>query len=164
MRDGISFKGVFKFDVYSPGGIYLGTLHIPNTTMTAGRTDLLSVAFAAGTQKTAWYFGLIDATGYSAISAGDTSAAHAGWTESTAYAEATRQAWSPTAASSVATNATAPTITMNATTTVKGAFIISNSTKGGATGILWSAGLFSSGDQALVSGQVLRPTYSLTAA
>ena len=49
---------------------------------------------------------------------------------------------------------------MNASTTIKGCFLVSNSTKGGTTGTLYSAGLFTGGDQPVVSGNTLTVSYT----
>jgi hypothetical protein len=97
------------------------------------------------------------------VAAGDTSASHAGWTESTAYSNGTRPApsWGAAAAGSKASTATAYNI--NGTDTIKGAFLITNSTKGGSTGVLYSAGLFSGGDRAVVNGDTLNVTYTASA-
>jgi hypothetical protein len=54
---------------------------------------------------------------------------------------------------------------INATQTVGGAFLISNSTKGGSTGTLYSASDFTSpGDRSVVSGDTLNVTYTLSLA
>jgi hypothetical protein len=46
---------------------------------------------------------------------------------------------------------------------VAGAFLISNNTKGGTTGILFSASDFSApGDRAVVSGDTLTVTYTFS--
>jgi hypothetical protein len=67
----------------------------------------------------------------------------------------------------VASNSASPaSYTINATATVGGAFLISNNTKGGTTGVLFSASDFSApGDRVVASGDTLNVTYtfSLTA-
>jgi hypothetical protein len=161
LADGLKLRGAYAAEIWE-GQQLLRKIPFANTVMTAGLTHLLNTQFAAGSQVTAWYFGLIGNTSFSAISIADTMASHAGWTESTAYAEAARQAWSPSVASGVASNTTVAVFTPNASVTLRGAFITSVSTKGGATGTLWSAGQFDA-LQALASGQALRLTYSLTA-
>ena len=67
---------------------------------------------------------------------------------------------------SVVTNsASKAAFTMNATTTVGGAFLTSNNTKGGTTGTLFSAADFSSpGDRSVVSGDILNVTYTFSLA
>jgi hypothetical protein len=52
---------------------------------------------------------------------------------------------------------------MNGTVTIAGAFLISNSTKSGTTGILFSASTFQSpGARAVVSGDTLNVTYEFS--
>ncbi len=52
---------------------------------------------------------------------------------------------------------------INGTVTIAGAFLTSNNTKGGTTGILFSASDFQSpGDRAVVSGDTLNVTYQFS--
>jgi hypothetical protein len=52
---------------------------------------------------------------------------------------------------------------MNGTTVVGGAFLTSDNTKGGTTGILFSAGDFQSpGDRSVVDGDTLNVTYQFS--
>jgi hypothetical protein len=117
---------------------------------------------------TTWYLGLYGAAASNTPAAGDTMSSHAGWTEVTDYTEATRPAATFVAATtanpSVVTNsASKAQFTMNATTTVGGAFLTSNNTKGGTTGTLFSAKDFDApGDRAVVSGDVVLVTYTFS--
>lgn len=92
------------------------------------------------------------------------------WSENTTYSNATRPAATfvaPTVANpSVATNSASPaSFTINGTTTIGGAFLTSVSTKGGVTGVMYSAADFSSpGDRSVVSGDTLTVTYTLSLA
>jgi hypothetical protein len=53
--------------------------------------------------------------------------------------------------------------TMNATVTIAGAFLISNSTKSGTTGTLFSVSTFQSpGARSVVSGDTLNVTYEFS--
>ena len=124
-------------------GNVIHTQRVKNGITNGGKDDLLDVAFDAGTQSTTWYFSLIDNSGFTALAAADTMASHSGWTELQSYNEATRVDWNPDGASSQSqTNAAGRTFTINATETVNGIFLSSNSTKGGTTGILWSTASF----------------------
>ncbi len=130
-----------------------------------GKNTLFDVMFHDGTQigSASWFIGLISSSGYSALAAADTMSSHAGWTEFTGYSQATRVAWGPGAsASQTITNASAATFDVNASGTVKGVFVPSNSTKGGTTGILWATALFAA-DVPVVNGDQLRITYSVSA-
>jgi hypothetical protein len=53
---------------------------------------------------------------------------------------------------------------INATATIGGAFIVTNSTKGGTTGILYGGGAFTEGNRSVVNGDTLNVTVTLTAA
>lgn len=137
----------------------------PNLIVTAGRNKLLDETLGGSGYTAAWYMGLIDNAGFSAIAAGDTMASHAGWSESTAYDEGARPTISFAAASagSKATSA-AVVFTISGTVTVNGVFITTVSTKGGSTGTLFAGKSFSA-TRAVVDNDVLNVTYtaSLTA-
>lgn len=133
-----------------------------NGITTEGKNSLLDIMFRAQTQLTAWYFGLIDNAGFTALAAADTMASHSGWTESVAYSDSTRQQWSPDAAASGAiTNSTAVTFNINATATLYGMFITSNSTKNGTTGKLWATAAFSA-TKSVINGDQIKLTYNLS--
>jgi len=93
---------------------------------------------------------------------------HGGWTENTGYSNATRPAavfGTPTNADpSVLDNSASPaSFSINATSTIAGAFLVNNSTKGGTTGILFSESDFTSpGDRSVVSGDTLNVTYTFS--
>lgn len=159
---GPKFSGRFDVECRNADGSLAWRDSFPNGTTDAGINDNLAVYLASGTQKTTWYLGLIDDSGFSALNVTDTMASHTGWTESTAYAESVRQTWTPGAvAGKSVTNSSSPTFTMNATVTIKGAFLVSSNTKGGTAGTLWATGAFSA-EQSLVSGQTLHFSYTCT--
>lgn len=146
-------------------GLIKWTDVIENLVTNAGLDHLLDVTLSGATQITAWYVGLT--AGTPTVAAGDTSASHAGWTEVTAYDEATREAWTDGGVSSrsVSNSASAAQFTISAnSTTVGGAFLVSNSTKGGTTGTLYAVGAFSAGDKALDDGDTLAVTATFTSA
>jgi len=155
--------GRYTFECYAPDGTLKWADTIDNLITTTGKNDLWDKYLAGSTYTAAWFLGLIDNAGYSAIAAGDTAASHAGWAESTAYSNANRPAQSWGAASAGAKASTATTFNVNATATIKGGFLISNSTKGGTTGVLFSAGLFTGGDRAVANGDTLNVTYTASA-
>jgi len=128
-----------------------------------GKNYLLGTGFHAEAQIATWYIGLINNAGFTALAATDTMAAHAGWTETTSYNEATRVEWTEgvPAAQSI-TNVVAVTFTMNASLTVNGIFLNSVNTKGGATGTLWSTGSFAA-PVPVVNLDELKVTYTLNA-
>ena len=121
--------------------------------------------FVGSAYTASWFLGLI--TGPSSgttFAAGDTLASHAGWTEDANYA-GTRKACTfgtaTTADPSVITNSlNTASFTMNATTTIAGAFLCSVAS--GTSGVLFSASDFQSpGDRSVVNADVLVVTYTI---
>lgn len=143
-------------------GVLIAEFDVKNAITDAGMNYLLQTGFNSGAALHPWYIGLIDATGFTAIAAADTPASHAGWNELTAYSNAARPTWTSGAAASRAiTNSAAVDFNMNATNTVEGLFIVSDSTKAGTVGTLWSAAAFGS-PSAVNNGDTLAATYSLS--
>lgn len=174
-REGLSWRGAYVADILSAPlksgrRLVVASWHdmpgmiAPNSVTDSGINDNEAVYFTGSTQRTPWYFLLVDNTGFTAFSASDTPGSHGGWTEYTAYDEANRQAWSPgTPAAKTITGTASAVFTMSGTAHIKGSGLISNSTKGGTTGLLWSEGAFGS-VQDLVAAQALRVNYTLTGA
>ena len=168
--DSASAKGVYKIQCHDKDGNLKWEDAAPNLVVNGGLQDMNAKYFTGSSYTAAWYLGLYGAAASNNPAAGDTMSSHAGWTEVTAYSQATRPACTfgtPTTANpSVATNSASPaTFSINATTTVGGAFLTSNNTKGGTTGTLYSAADFSSpGDRSVVSGDTLSVTYTLSLA
>lgn len=137
-----------------------------NLVVNVGLKDMNDKYFLGSSYTAAWYLGLYGAASSNNPAAGDTMSSHAGWTEVTAYDEANRQTCTFAAAStadpSVITNSASPAVfTMNATTTVGGAFLTTSNTKGGTTGILFSAADFQSpGDRSVVDNDTITLTYT----
>ena len=183
-KDEISAKGRFTVEHWRDGE-KIGEYAMPNAITDEGRSKLLDVMFHGSAAITTWYMGLVDSTSYTAQAAGDgyTQLASAnGWRENTYYTDTnnsdnagTRPVWgagSPGVTSHLATttNATVAifTVTSGGSGTVKGLFIAggtSAQTKSDvASGnVLWSAALFTSGDVAVLSGDQLKVTYSVSA-
>lgn len=170
-QDGLSAKGQYKVVCHDKDGNLKWEAQSDNLVVNVGLQDMNAKYFTGSAYTAAFYLGLYGAAASNSPAASDTMSSHSGWTEVTAYSQATRPACSfgtPTTANpSVATNsASAATFSMNGTTTVGGAFLTTNSTKGGTTGTLFSAADFQSpGDRSVVSGDTLTVTYtfSLTA-
>jgi hypothetical protein len=141
-----------------------------NLVVNAGLAYMAGTALTSVTQITTWYIGLYGAGASNTPAAGDTMASHAGWTEIVPYSNATRVTatfvTATTANPSVVTNAASPaTFTIDATATVGGAFLTSDSTKNGTTGTLFSAADFAApGDRSVVSGDILSVTYTFSLA
>jgi hypothetical protein len=165
-----SAKGVFKIQCHDKDGNLKWEAETPNLVVNVGLQDMNAKYFTGSAYTATWFLGLYGSGATNSPAAGDTMSSHAGWTEVTDYSQATRPACTfgvPTTANpSVATNSASPaTFTINGTTTVGGAFLTSNSTKSGTTGTLYSAADFSApGDRAVVSGDTLSVTYTLSLA
>lgn len=141
-----------------------------NTVTTVGKNYALDT-FLAGSGFTVVgpFLGLISSVSYSAISAADTMASHAGWTEAGATNAPTytsprkTAAWSAASAGAKALSA-ALSFAITGTGTVKGAFMVLGTgavnTIDNTSGTLYSAGLFSGGDRAVINGDTLNVSYS----
>jgi len=136
----------------------------PNLVVNQGLQDMNAKYFVGSAYTAAWYLGLVTgpASG-TTFAAGDTLASHAGWTENTNYS-GTRKVCTfgtaTTADPSVITNSlNTASFTMNATTTIAGAFL--TNVASGTSGILFSASDFQApGDRAVINGDVLLVTYT----
>jgi hypothetical protein len=162
--------GKFTIQCYNKDGKLKWEDENHNLVVNTGLQYMCGTGLTSVTQITAWYIGLYGAGASNTPAAGDTMASHAGWTEVVPYSNATRPACTfataTTANPSVATNsASVAAFNINATATVGGAFLVSNNTKSGSTGTLFSAADFSSpGDRSVVSGDTLNVTYTLSLA
>jgi hypothetical protein len=132
---------------------------IKNLVVTAGKNYLLDSFLNTVSFTPTWYLGLIDGTSTPTYNAADTATSHAGWTESVAYSNATRPAPAWNAATGGTKNTSPTAFNINATVTIAGTFLISNTTKNGTTGILYSAGSFNSGNKQVASGDILNVIY-----
>lgn len=112
-----------------------------------------------------WFVGLVDNAGWTAYAAGDTMASHAGWAESGAYSDAIRPALVPgsVAAGSVDNSASKAVFNINATATIRGAFMCDLPTKSGTAGVLYGEADFASA-RSVINGDTLNVTVTLTAA
>jgi hypothetical protein len=166
--DAVKAGGVFAIRCHDENGNLKWEAESHNLVVNAGLKDMNDKYFTGSAYTAAWFIGVYGAGASNNPAAGDTAASHAGWTEVTAYSNATRPAATFAAATtadpSVITNSASPaSFSINGTTTVGGAFLISNNTKGGTTGVLFSAADFSSpGDRAVVSGDTLTVTYTFS--
>lgn len=98
--------------------------------------------------------------------AADTMSSHASFTESTSYSNSTRVAWTPgsVSAGSVDNSGSVAVFNINASDYIFGAFLVSNSTKGGTTGTLYGCGVNSSGiARQVANGDTLNVTVTCTA-
>jgi hypothetical protein len=161
-------KGVYKVQCIGADGVVKWEEEMSNLTTNVGRQNMNAVYFSSSAATATWYLGLVDGASAPTYANGDTALTHTGWTENTGYSNATRVTCTfgtaTTASPSVITNSASPAaFNMNATSTIAGAFLISNSTKGGTTGTLFSEASFSSpGNRSVVSGDTLNVTYTFS--
>lgn len=135
-----------------------------NLVVTEGLNDSLDKHFKGSAYTAAWYVGLTDGTPTPA--AGDTMASHAGWVEVTAYTEGARPGLTlgTVTGGSVDNSASKAQFSVNSNgTVIGGCFVVTNSTKGGTTGVLYGVGAFTGGDKTLDSGDTLNVQVTLTA-
>lgn len=163
-KEMLRLGGVFEVECFDKNGKLMWRDRAINKIPNAALNATLGILFNGAAQIASWYVGLTGGTPVGA--AADTMAAHAGWTEATNYTQGTRPAFSPAAAAGqqVTNSASVATFTINATVTVGGAFIASNSAIGGTTGTLFSVAAFSQGNKSCSAGDTVNVTYTLTAA
>jgi hypothetical protein len=132
---------------------------------TAGKNDLLTQYFKGAAYTSTWYVGLVDGTTTPTYNAADTMASHAGWTENVGYSNATRVTWTGGTVSggSVDNSASPASFLISATGIIAGSFVVSNNTKGGTTGTLYSEVNFIQGNRNVISGDILNVTDTETA-
>ena len=160
--------GVYSVTCVGADGVEKWSDTFHNLVMNGGLANMNGVYFAASTQSTTWYLGLVTGPGSSTTyAAGDTLASHAGWTENTDYTGNRKSVTFGSATSanpSVITNSASPSaFAMSGTATIAGAFLCNVAS--GTSGVLFSAGDFTGGDKSVASGDTLNVTYtfSLTA-
>jgi hypothetical protein len=168
VSEGLKGGGVFTATCYDKDGNLKWTAKSPNLVVNVGLADMNDKYFSGSGYTATWYIGLYGAASSNNPAAGDTMASHAGWTEIEDYTQTERPTatfGSATVADpSVINNSGSPAqFSMDDTVTVGGAFLTSDDTKGGTTGILFSASDFQApGDRSVVSGDTINVTYEFS--
>jgi len=151
-----------------------------NLVTTEGKNTILHQFLKGSSYTASQALGLIEDTGYTAVGATNTAANITavgggspanGWNEAPVGTVSVRQTPSFGTAGSGSLAATATSHSTLATDTIKGAFLMARSVAGTApttavgntSGALYSAGLFSGGDQAVGNGGTLQVTYTASA-
>jgi len=159
------FGDLFLVECFDKDGNLKWKDTIKNLVVNEGLDDALDKYFKGSAYTAAHYVGLTDGT--PTVAAADTMASHAGWVEVVAYDEAVRQTLTLGAVSGQSVDNSASkavfTISSNATT-IGGAFISTNNTRGGSTGTLYGGGAFTAGDKVLDDDDVLNVTVTASAA
>ena len=170
VQEGAEAHGIFTVECIGADGKIKWRDTIENTVVTVGKNLALDT-FLAGASYTVVgpFMGLISSTSYTAIAAADTMASHAGWLEAgtanapTYTAPRKTAAWSAASAGAKALSA-ALSFAITGTGTVKGCFLVYGtgalSTIDNTAGTLYSAGLFTGGDKAVVNTDTLNVSYT----
>lgn len=166
-------EGLYSAKCYEyEGGPLLWEDTFHNVVATVGKNLMLQTALTGSAYTVVGpYMGLISSVSYTTgPAAGDTMASHGGWTEAgstnapTFTARIAPSFGTATAGAIALTSATS--FTMTSTGTLKGAFMVYGTgavtTLMSTAGTLLSAGLFTGGDQPVVSGNVVQVSYSLS--
>lgn len=169
MKDGLKLVSIWNVDCYGQDGVLKWSEENRNLVTNEGLDAILDIMFHGSTQITTWYIALFEDNHTPA--AADTYATP-GYTESTAYDEATRPAFVEAAASSqsITNSASKASFTMNATKTIYGAALVGGGTGGNTKGdtagggTLYCVSQFTSGSKAVESADVLKVTVTITAA
>jgi len=156
MKSKWKMEGKFRLEQVRDGKV-IAVREGKNIIVSEGFEALLNIMFYSTSKISNWYIGLVGDSPTYAV--GDTLASHTGWTEDANYA-GNRKAWvTGASASGSISNSSASEFTMNATTTIAGAFICSAET--GTTGTLWCEKSFAA-DLAVVDTDVIRIYYTTT--
>lgn len=158
-RMGMSIEGLER----RGDQVVLSIEDITNLIPTAGLNYMLGTALTGVAQLSSWFIALFEGN-YTPIAGVTAASFPADATESTAYNETTRVAWTAgsISAGSVSNTASKAVFTMNATKTIYGIGQTSVSTKSATTGTLISCARFAAA-KAVVATDVLNVTSTLSA-
>jgi len=168
LRSGAKFKGIFDIEIKDKLGNLLSRSRAENIITDEGLNKLLNIMLHAATQITTWYCVIFE-DNYTPLSTN--TYAVPGYTEWTAFDEATRPEYveAESTAKSTTNSANKAVFTANATKTLYGASLVGGGTdptvKGNTAGggVLLCAGKFAA-SQPVVDDNVVDLTYTVTAA
>ena len=161
---GIIVKGGrYRHGVWERGRDIVDAFDFDNLVVNEGLNHILGVQFNAATQLTGWYLGVFEGN-YTPVATDTAAGIAAAATESTAYASSTRPQWVPASPSgqAITNSASRASFIFNATKTIYGAFMVSNSVKSGTGGVLFSAARFNAAKNVVNLDELLL-TYTFTA-
>ena len=157
----LKFRNPIKLQIVYPDGT-IEEETVLNGVTDEGRQYILDVGLVDGTKLPTWHIGLIASAGFTAVDDTDTLASHSGWSEETAYTEATRLQWVPVANGNQLANSVAISFNFVAEGTLEGILVASENTKGGSTGTLWATGVFAS-SRVIPAGTAINIIYQIEA-
>ncbi len=168
VRYALGMRSLYRVECYDRHGALKWVEEVPNIVVDEGLDDLLDKYFKGSAYTAAHYVGLVDNANFTAYAAGDVAGqinGTNGWDELTAYTESNRPSLTlgSVASKSVDNSASKAQFSINATHTVRGAFVVTNNTKAGTTGTLYGAADFSSA-RSVENGDTVNVTVTLTAA
>jgi hypothetical protein len=167
-RDGLKGGGIFTVRCHDKDGNLKWEQKSKNLVVNVGLAYMNESFFKGSGYTAAWYVGIYGPASTNNPSSADTMASHAGWTEVTAYTNATRPAATFGAATTadpsvIANSAAVAQFLINASANVGGAFLTTGDLPGGTSGVLFSASDFAApGDRVVQNGDVLSVTYTFS--
>ncbi len=163
-EDNRVMRNFFKVECVRDGEV-IWTEDFQNLVVDVGLDDSLDKHLKGSSYTATWFVGLTDGATVT-VAAGDTMVTHAGWVDTQTYSNATRPALTlgTVSGQSVDNSASVAAFNINGGQTFGGAFVCSDNTVGGTSGILYGAGAFTGGDRAVINGDTVNVTVTLTAA
>ncbi len=163
-------KGQYTAECFDSNGNLRWRDKFDNVVATVGKNLALDTYLSGAAYTTTGPFmGLISGASFTAVSSADTMASHGGWLEAgsnnapTYTAPRKTMLWNAASGGAKAM-AAALSFSITGTGTVKGAFTLygtgASTTLENTSGTLYSAGLFSGGDRAVLSGDTINVSYT----
>lgn len=162
-------EGRFFVECLDENGNLKWADHIDNLIVDTGKNAMLdNVLNTTATASTNIFMGLVNGGSAPTYAAADTMASHAGWTELNITSSSGARQTPSFSAASAGAKATSSNVAFSVTSsgTVAGVFVAIGSTavatNGSTAGTLFSAGSFSGGNRAVVNGDTLNVSYSVS--
>ena len=154
--------GTWRFKIVRDG-VVVDEWTEDNIVVNEGLDYLLSSALGGGTPISLWYIGIFSGN-YTPVATDTAATISLNSTEEQGYSETTRSQWVPGAVASqlISNSANMAQFTITVATTVYGAFLVSDSAKGGTAGTLLSAVRFATA-RTLAVNDILLVQYDISA-
>lgn len=161
-KSDICVGGIFTGQLIR-NGVVIDEFVQPNLVVNEGLNRMLNVMFNGASQTSAWYLGVFEGN-YTPVATVTAATIASAATESTAYTSSTRPEYveAVSTAQSTTNSASRASFVFNAAKSIYGAFLISDATKSGTSGVLFSAARFTTA-KAVESGDELLLTYTFNA-